>query len=337
MKRYVYVLFIMVIAAGSSVLASGIENASAKIVSELQKSNTRTTAHDIAIGEFVTWGYPRAAFGAYFVEALGDAMKDNKSFKVIDQQKVTGVLKNRSFSFNDGYENTVLETISKDIFKTAQETPTAYCFGQVKEIGDEIKITAKLIDAITGATISTATVIFSSDETTDRLLDKPSRTRKPAVTGTPSPTAQVSQEPATTTASVAKSENSGNPNNIILIGNRWKLTCKSVYANAGKYWMLLYSIKDNKFDPNADEERVVRLRFTKITSEKGTVYLSQYGITPEVTLNRDLAVNGEYEVNRYNVPSNTKKFIYIEGELSVKIDGRQMTKNFSSPVDIPVE
>lgn len=127
------------------------------------------------------------------------------------------------------------------------------------------------------------------------------------------------------------------PKNVVLIGNRWELTCKNVYANSGQYWILMYSIKDTKYDAQLDEERKVRLKITKTTSEKGNVYLSTYSWTNEVTLSQNLPINGECEINRYNVPSNTKRFIFIEGELLVKIDGRQMTKLFSSQVDIPVE
>ena len=132
-------------------------------------------------------------------------------------------------------------------------------------------------------------------------------------------------------------KNSSTASNVILVGNRWEITCKNIYANGGQYWMLTYSIRDTKFDTSLDEERKVRLRIYKTTSEKGNVYQSVQGWTPEVILSQDMPTKGDYEINRYNVPSNTKKFIFIDGELSLTIDGRQMNKKFSSKVDILVE
>jgi TolB-like protein len=178
MKRFASAFFIMVTAAWSPAFASSVDDASAKIVAEFQKSNTRSTAHDIAIGDFVTLNFPAATFGAYFVESLGEAMKGSTAFKVIDQERVSKVLKNRAFSFNSEYDYIVLDAISQDIYETARETPTVYCYGQIKEVGDDVKISGKLIDAITGATIATAAVTFPSDETTDRLLGKPIREHK---------------------------------------------------------------------------------------------------------------------------------------------------------------
>jgi TolB-like protein len=179
MTRIVCVLCIIVMAGWSFAYSSSIDSVSAKIAVELQKGDKRSTQHDIAIGDFVTPDYPHADFGKYFTESLGEAMQRTPSFKIIDQDKVTKVLTNRMFFFNQGYEYTALDSISQDIYKTAQETPTAFCFGKIMEIGDEIKITAKLIDAITGATITTASVAFPSDEITDKLLGKPIRERKP--------------------------------------------------------------------------------------------------------------------------------------------------------------
>ena len=47
-------------------------------------------------------------------------------------------------------------------------------------MGDEIKITIKLVDAISGSSIALSSVKFPSDETTDKLLSKPIREHKAA-------------------------------------------------------------------------------------------------------------------------------------------------------------
>jgi hypothetical protein len=184
MKRLLLIVLLLIAPALQTARANSVDDASGKIAASLQKQYAGPGSQDIAIGDFVTVNIPRSTFGGYFTEALGEALKSKPSTTIIDQQKVDGVLRKREFSFNTEFDYKVLNDISYDIFQSAQETPTSYCFGQIKESGDDIKISVKMVDAITGATIAAASVTFPSDETTDRLLGRPIRVRKPLVPDT---------------------------------------------------------------------------------------------------------------------------------------------------------
>jgi len=180
MKRLLLVMLAMCALMYQPASANSVDDASAKLAAQLQKAYARAGAQDIAIADFVTVNIPRSTFGEYLTEALTDALKSKPSTKILDQQRVDDVLEKRGFTFNAPFDYSVLDEISQDIFQAAQDTPTSYCFGAIKESGDDIKISVRLIHAMTGAEIASASVTFPSDETTDRLLGKPIRVRKPA-------------------------------------------------------------------------------------------------------------------------------------------------------------
>ncbi len=180
MKRLLPVLLAVCALMYQPASANSVDDASAKLAAQLQKAYARAGAQDIAVGDFMTVNIPRSTFGAYLTEALTDALKSKPSTKIIDQQRVDDVLEKRGFSFNTPFDFGVLDEISQDIYRSAQDTPTSYCYGAIKESGDDIKISVRLIHAMTGAEIAAASVTFPSDETTDRLLGKPIRVRKPA-------------------------------------------------------------------------------------------------------------------------------------------------------------
>ncbi|HLP16982.1 MAG TPA: hypothetical protein VK470_12030 [Bacteroidota bacterium] len=180
MKRLLPAVLILCLAASSHLFASGVEIASSKIVAELKKGYSKRTTQDIVLADFVTLNVPQSTFGSYLTESLTEAFKSDASVTVIDQQKVDAILGRHNVAFNAGYDYTGLDALSQEIFASANNTPTAYCFGQIREFGDDIKITVKMIDAITGDPVASSSVTFPSDETTDRLLGKPVRVRKPA-------------------------------------------------------------------------------------------------------------------------------------------------------------
>jgi hypothetical protein len=179
MKRFVLAVLITCAAAWQPISANSVDDASARIAAELQKAYAAVGSQDVAIGDFVTVNNSHSTFGVYLTDALGEALSAKPATKVIDQKRVNDVLAKREFSFNVSFDYQVLNDISYDIFQLAQETPTSYCFGAIKESGDDIKIMVKLIDAMTGKAIASSSVTFPSDETTDRLLGKPIRVRKP--------------------------------------------------------------------------------------------------------------------------------------------------------------
>lgn len=184
MKRLLLVVLIGIATAIRPAHANSVDDASIKIATALQKIYVSVAPQDIALGDFVTLNIPTATFGDYLTEALGEALKAQPSTTIIEQKKVDGVLKNRRVVFNTDFNYTLLHDISYDIFQATQETPTSFCYGQIKESGDDIKISVKLIDATTGATIAATAQTFPSDETTDRLLGKPIRVRKPVTPDT---------------------------------------------------------------------------------------------------------------------------------------------------------
>lgn len=180
MKRSVFIAALLLIVAVSHAAASGVETASAKIVSELKKGYSKKTAQDIVLADFVTVNASGSAFGDYLAGALADAFKSDASVRLLDQEKAAAVLKEHNVRFNGntvGY--TTLNEVSQALFTVTNTTPTAFCYGQIKEEGDDIRITVKMVDAETGDAIAASSVKFASDETTDKLLGKPVRVRKP--------------------------------------------------------------------------------------------------------------------------------------------------------------
>jgi len=251
--------------------------------------------------------------GRYLADKVSMAVsKKSTNYKVMEKNMVHKALLN----------NGIPEDRMNDIFSIKDACIKigiqVILTGQLIPMGDNYELTLKAIDINDGSLLTSTTGKISKTAELSALDE-----------------ALKVNINVNTSAGIQAVNNP--PANVVLIGNRWELTCKSVYANGGQYWMLNYSVRDTKYDPKLDEERIFRMRITKTTSEKGTVYLSMNGITNAATFSQDLPVNGTYEINRYQIPSNTKRFIFIEGELSITIDGRQMTKTFSSKVDIPVE
>lgn len=180
MKRLLLVLFTMCAGAVLPMFANSVDDASAKLAAQLQKKYAGVGRQDVAMADFVTAAMPRSTFGEYLTEALTEALKTKPLTTVIDQQRVDEVLRNHNFTFNTSFDIAMLDKLAAEIFESANDTPTSFCFGQIKEAGEDIKITVKMVHAMTGAEIAAASITFPSDETTDRLLGKPIRQRKPA-------------------------------------------------------------------------------------------------------------------------------------------------------------
>ena len=129
--------------------------------------------------------------------------------------------------------------------------------------------------------------------------------------------------------------------NVILVSNRWEITLLKAYntgnVNGGLY-KASFTIRDTKYDAQADEERKYRIRFEKITSEKSNVYKSANSLTNWKTLFQDQPQKDMYDVIwGGTAPGNIKKFVFIEGALIVSLDGVEMKKPFSAQIDLDVE
>ena len=137
---------------------------------------------------------------------------------------------------------------------------------------------------------------------------------------------------------LAKTEKS---KNVILVSNRWEITLLKAYntgnTNGGLY-KTSFTVRDTKYDEQADEERKFRIQFQKVTSEKSNVYNSKGGFTNWKTLFKEQPQKDMYDVIwGGTAPGNIKKFIFIEGTLLILVDGVEMKKPFSSDIDLEVE
>jgi len=161
------------------VCATSVDDATAKLAVDLQNQYKQKSVLKIGIADLVTPGNAQSGFGDYLTESFGDAFNAAGSkFKVIEQQSVSAVFFKKKVQLNKPYDNGTLNAVTKGIFDVTQEAVSGYLYGQIKDMGDEIKITVKLIDAISGSEIALASVKFPSDETTDKLLNKPVRASK---------------------------------------------------------------------------------------------------------------------------------------------------------------
>lgn len=148
--------------------------------------------------------------------------------------------------------------------------------------------------------------------------------------------AQDGVEPAKT----AESTKTQKSKNVILVSNRWEITLLKAYntgSDGGGMYKAVYTVRDSKYDPQADEERKYQVRFEKVTSEKSNIYKSLLGWRPVKKLYQDQPQKDTYDVIWSGAPGNIKKFIFIEGTLSIEVDGVKMNKPFSAEIDLDVE
>ena len=176
MKKTMLVMLWCMLMVAAPVLATSVDDAAAKLAVDLQNQYKQKSVLKIGIADLVTPGNAQSGFGEYLTESFGDAFNAAGSkFKVIEQQSVSAVFFKKKVQLNRPYDNGALNTVTKGIFDVTQEAVSGYLYGQIKDMGDEIKIMVKLIDAVSGSEIAFAAVTFPSDEATDKLLNKPVR------------------------------------------------------------------------------------------------------------------------------------------------------------------
>jgi hypothetical protein len=129
-----------------------------------------------------------------------------------------------------------------------------------------------------------------------------------------------------------------NNKNVFLISNRWEITMLKAYNIKDGIYNVSFNIRDSKFDPQADEERIYNFRILRFTSEKGNEYGTSCGFTGWNTLFQDKPQKKLYELRcPTGAPANIKKITFVVGELALKIDGVSMTKPFQAEIDLDVE
>jgi len=161
-------------------LASSVDNAASKLAADLEKAYGKKGKIYLAVADIVVPTNPDAQFGEYLTTSLTGSLKGSAAFMVVDQEGVSSSLKKMKMLFNKPYDYAILNKVSQAIHSATQVVPQGYLYGQIKDLGKEIQITLKAIDAISGSTIAMASVKFPSDEITDGLLGKPVREVKAA-------------------------------------------------------------------------------------------------------------------------------------------------------------